>query len=297
MSDEQANAAAEAAGDDAGDDSGSDGGDDSETTTTPEEVAATLKSAGIDVPVPAKAEDGDEGDGSDDDGSDSGDAGDDDDTAEDDAAADASEDGDDSDDAEDDKPVSADASGKEFSFEVKDKTGVTFKINVDDDIDEVLEDFDPKSTGQIIKIISDFKDLKDAKKAYDAEQTVVAEEAAKTERVADIQKGWDGEFKNLNITGEDDKKAVLKFMGEENQKRQDADQPWIASIEHAKLLMDQADVKTAEADKAKADKEEARRKGGLVGGSSAPASTDAPAYKAGGGANTASAALKQMGLI
>ena len=194
-----------------------------------------------------------------------------------------------------------------FALEVEDANGVKFVINPEDNIDEVLKDFEPKDNGQIFKIIEDRMQLKLDAKAYAEEQAAKSAEAEREQAIANIQAGWDKEAeklqneKRLPVTADgktnERLEEVYKFMAETNQKRVEAGMPPIQTLEDALDKLELAEKKAAEVEAAKKAKEEARARGALVGGSSAPASNGGPTYSAGSGVRNASQAIKKMGLL
>lgn len=205
--------------------------------------------------------------------------------------------------AKEDAPV---VEAPSFALEVEDANGEKFVINPDDDIEEALKDFEPKSNGQIFKIIADFMEKKQAAKDH-AEQTAADEaQASYDEKVANIQAGWDTEAKNLVgqkrlpvvAEGKDNERLneVFKFMMEENQKRTTDGKPPIQTLEDALDKLELKEKKEAEVEAAKKAKEDNRARGGMVGGSSAPASSGAPAYIPRSASN-ATQALKNAGLL
>lgn len=200
------------------------------------------------------------------------------------------------------KPVGAKAeevaatAEPDFSFTVEDSTGASFKIQPGDSIEDVLKDFDPKNNGQIIAILDQLREAKDSQATYQADKANETAEAEKASRVASIQQGWEDEFKQLGIKEDDRKADIYKYMADENNKREVANRPLIASIEDAKLGLEAREAKAASEQAAKDAKEEARKNGALVGGSSASATSGVPVYKAGTATNSGQA-LKAMGLL
>lgn len=193
-----------------------------------------------------------------------------------------------------------------FALEVEDANGEKFVINPDDDIEEALKDFEPKSNGQIFKIIADFMEKKQAAKDH-AEETAADEaQAAYDEKVANIQAGWNEEAKNLVgqkrlpvvAEGKENERLneVFKFMMEENQKRTTDGKPPIQTLEDALDKLELKEKKEAEVEAAKKAKEDNRARGGMVGGSSAPASSGGPVYSP-GMARNATEAAKKMGIL
>lgn len=195
-----------------------------------------------------------------------------------------------------------------FALEVEDANGTKFIINPDDNIDEVLKDFEPKDNGQIFKIIEDRMQLKMDAKAYTDNEATKTAEAEHAQAVANIQSGWDREAEKLQgekripmtVEGKSNERleAVYKFMAETNQVRIAAGVSPIQTLEDALDKMELQESKAAAAETARKAKEDARARGALVGGSSAPASSGAaPTWNAGTGVNNANQALKSMGLI
>jgi hypothetical protein len=91
--------------------------------------------------------------------------------------------------------------------------------------------------------------------------------------------------------------AIHAYMSAENQKRLAAGRPPLESMEDALNGLERQEAADATAKAAKDAKATARANGGLVGGSSAPASSGLPAYRANAGHRTADQALKAQGLL
>ena len=193
-----------------------------------------------------------------------------------------------------------------FSLEVEDVNGEKLTIGPDDDVEKVFENFEPKSNGQIFKILDDLQKLRADKESYESEEAEKAENTERETQLVAIRDGWDKEIKELQGSkripvvneGEENKRVdeVFEFMNEENQKRIEQDKPLIRSFEDALDKLELREQKQAEEQRKKEQKETARKKGALVGGSSAPVPTGGvPAYT--GGARTASQAAKMMGLL
>ena len=290
MSDTEATAAAvEASNSDAAEATGSEGseagGDESEAVTQ-EEIASALKSSGINVkPEPAATDTEEEKDAE---------------NTEEEAEPGADESTGDEEEtpAEEskDKETESEATDtevKQFSLDVEDAEGVTHKI---EKIEDLPEDFEPKNNRQIMQILKDLSTLESDKASYEADQAEEARKADSAQAVESIQEGWKQEFTDLNITDEARREEVMEYMAKENDKRIADGKPLIRSAEHALLGLQQVEAKAEAAEKAKADKETARKNGGLVGGSSAPASSKAPVYKS-GSARNANEAMRSMGLL
>jgi hypothetical protein len=262
--------------------------------TTPEEVATVLKNSGINVPAEpvasdeeaeaAKAKEAEDAKAAADKEEADKVAADEATAAEDAKAAKAKPEAEKTEEAE---------TAKEFTLEVEDASGETHKI---EKIEDLPEDFEPKNNRQIMQILKDLSTLEGDKAKYEADQAEEAKQAETATTVENTLKGWEEERKELDIT--DDKRygEVMKYMSTENDKRQEAGKPMIQTVEHALLGLEKQEAKAAAEDKVKADKETARKNGGLVGGSSAPASSGTPAYKA-GSARNANEAIRAMGLI
>lgn len=263
-------------------------------TTTPEEVAQVLKGAGIDLPKEGETKDESEE-------SDTGDESDSEVASEDNEEAGDSDDQADSETSEDLDTSEVDTSTTEttgevnpdFTLQVEDASGVTHKI---EKIEDLPEDFEPKNNRQIIEIISNLQKLEGDKAKYEADRTKAAEEAEHAKSVETIQEGWKSEFKDLNVNDEARREEVMQYMTKENNQRQKEGKPLIRTVEHALLGLEKQETKETADEKKKADKETARKNGGLVGGSSAPSSTQAPVYKS-GTARNANEAIRKMGLI
>lgn len=292
--------------------------------TTPEEVAATLRSSGMKVDTPPAAAAGDDEEGDDPDAAAAG-AGDDDAAAgagDDDAAAgdDDAAAGDDEDEpaagADDGKPAptaeevkaAQDAKNAEitskYAFEVTDANNVTFKITPDATMEDILAEFEPKNNGQILDILEKLREAKDSQKADQAEEAKQTQATERAQRASEIQKGWTAEAKDLQAQkripdGDDGDKRisdVYEFMATENTARMKAGRPTLNSFEDALDKLENKEARDKTVEDAKAEKETARKNGGLVGGSSAPAGNAAPVYKA-GAARNANDALRSMGLL
>lgn len=192
-----------------------------------------------------------------------------------------------------------------FALDVEDAEGNTITINPGDNLEDVLKDFEPKSNGQIFQIIKDITRLEGEKSAWEAEQTTAAQEAERQEAIANVQATWEAEIAALQgekrlPVGADGKSTervdeVFKFIAEENQKRHEAGRPLIQSFEDALDKIELREKKEAEVQAAKDEKELAKKRGGLVGGSSAPATSGGKTYS--GGARTANEAIRSMGLL
>lgn len=191
-----------------------------------------------------------------------------------------------------------------FALEVEDANGEKITINAGDDLEQVLADFEPKSNGQIFKILQDVMRLEGEKQAHDAQQAESTERAEYEAKVAKVQAGWDAEIealqgeKRLSVKEEERTERVnevFKFIAEENAKRSQSDRPLIQSFEDALDKLELREKKEAEAEAKKEAKTQQRRNGGLVGGSSAPATSGAPVYR--GGARNANEALRQIGAL
>lgn len=203
-------------------------------------------------------------------------------------------------------PAEVTPEAKVFSIEVQDANGVTFKITAGDSLEDALKDFEPKNNGQILQVLRDVEKMEADKARYDADQITEAETAAKSERIAKIQEGWTDEIKELQAqkripeNGKDSDNTrvaeVYKFMSEENGKRIAANKPTIGSFEDALDKLENKEAREAKVEADKTDREIARKNGGLVGGSSAPASNAPAAYKAGTARNSADA-IRKLGLL
>lgn len=189
------------------------------------------------------------------------------------------------------KPVDGSEVAK-LTIEVEDAEGKKHEIS---SIEDLPDDFVPKSNKQGLEILDKLQDLKAKQVAADKETADTTEKAAREERVAKIQEGWQSEFKELGVTTQEGQDKIFAYMRTENAKRAEQGRPMIASIEDAKNGMDAVAMREAAAAADKVAKEEARRKGSLVGGGSAPGGTSAPVYR--GGARNAVDAAKKMNLF
>lgn len=205
------------------------------------------------------------------------------------------------------KPVVAELSASDddkYSLTVEDANGVSFKIPVGAKMEDIMAEFEPKNNGQILDILNQLQKL-EAQKSAD-EQTAEAEsaKAAQAQKVSDIRAGWEAESKDLQASkripaGDDGDKRiadVYKFMNEQNDSRIKAGKPTLNSFEDALDKLEATESRDKVVADAKAAKEEARKNGSLVGGSSAPATGPTKAYSA-GSARNANEAIKNMGLV
>lgn len=191
-----------------------------------------------------------------------------------------------------------------FTVELEDANGKKFTVSPDDNLEDVLAEFEPKNNGQVLQLMRDLDRLGNEKKSWEDQQATAEAEAQQSEAIANIQKAWDGEIQKLqgekrlplDAKIDERKQEVFKFMAEENEKREAEGRPLLQSFEDA---LDKLELRErADADKqAKKDaKDEARRRGGMVGGSSAPVTSSGPTYHA-GSARNASEAVYSLGLL
>lgn len=193
-----------------------------------------------------------------------------------------------------------------FAIEVEDANGEKLTINPDDDLEEVLKDFEPKSNGQIFAIIQQITEAKAKQAAYTADQEKAASDAEYQEKLSTIQSGWEKEIETLQgekripaTNGDKPNErvnAVFKYMAEENQKRSEAGQPLLQSFGDALDKLELRELREKEVEQAKKDKDLARQRGALVGGSSAPVSGKSPVYRSGTARNS-NEALHALGLL
>jgi hypothetical protein len=264
--------------------------------TTPEEVAAILKSGGIDLPAEPTITDEEEGDEPD--APVAGDA----------AEEDAAGDGKPAEEVANEEPVEPAAkpetafdseTGTEdkYSFTVEDANGVTRKISAGDNLEEVLgEDFELKNQAQAMEIMRRMDKVEAQKADDDKKAQEDAAEAENAKAIEDIQVGWNNEFKDLDINEEGRREEIMKYMSQENDKRQADGKPLIRTVEHALLGLEKQEAKAAEDKAAKDAKDTARKNGALVGGSSAPAAPASNVYKAGSARNV-NEAIRATGLL
>lgn len=277
-------------------------------STTPEEVASVLKNSGMKLPTePVAAADDEEGDDPDEPPTPTADE-----TDDDKPPADEPDDTDEDDDkpAPTDEEVQAAADARaataddKYSFEVEDANGVTFKVPVGAKMEDVLKEFEPKNNGQILDILSTLQEMKAQKASDDAAEAENTSKAEQAQRVSEIRENWNKEVDDLTAQkripegteGEDRVKEVYKFMADENGKRMDAGKPTIGSFEDALDKLEAKEGREAKVAADKAEKEAARANGGKVGGSSAPATSGTPLYRAGTARNS-NEAIRAMGLI
>jgi hypothetical protein len=286
MSDESTAAAADTGEENTGSNEGAETGG-----TTPEEVAAVLKSSGMNLPAEptAAADDAEEGDDPDTV------------TASDAAEEDAAGEGKAAEEVANEEPVKpapapetkAPEATSEFTLEVEDAEGVTHKI---EKIEDLPEDFEPKNNRQIMEVIKNLSDLESKKAAHEADEAKAAAEAETAKSVEAIQEGWQQEFKDLDVNEEGRREEIMKYMAQENDKRQADGKPLIRTVEHALLGLEKQEAKAAEEKAAKDAKDTARKNGGLVGGGSAPATPASSVYRAGSARNV-NEAIRSAGLL
>lgn len=204
---------------------------------------------------------------------------------------------------EDEPEKVEDAEVPTFELEVEDEEGNKVTLKPGDDLEEVLKDFVPKSNGQIFAILEKLSDLKAEKAQYEAEQSKKAEETELAEAQAKVEADWAKEIKELQgskrlevTTGKNERvDAVFEFMSKENEKRIETGKPLLRSFEDALDKLELQETREAATKKAKEEKELARKRGGTVGGASAPATSGAPVYS--GGARNANEALRSMKIL
>lgn len=193
-----------------------------------------------------------------------------------------------------------------FTIEIEDAQGNKFTVGPDDNLEDVLAEFEPKNNGQVLQLMRELDRLQGEKQNWEAQEAATTAEAEHTKLITSIQEGWNKEITELqgqkripvSADGKDNERVqqVYAFMSEENEKRVAAGKPMIQSFEDALDKLELKELREAEKAKSKEAKEEARRKGGLVGGSSAPASSGSPVYHA-GTARNASEAIHSLGLL
>lgn len=190
------------------------------------------------------------------------------------------------------KPVPttpATPSDDELFIEVQDADGVTHKISV---IEDLPEDFSPKSNRQALEILSQLSKLETQREAAAASAATAAETAALKETQDAQFKSWDAEVaelaktERLDTTNTERINDVFGYMNEINAARAKAGNPnLITSFEDA---LDKFEVKEAR-DKSEADakngNDTAKAKSALIGKSSASAGGDTYVYRAGSARN------------
>lgn len=188
-----------------------------------------------------------------------------------------------------------------FTMEVEDADGNKHTIS---SLEDLPRDFEPKDNLQIMEILQGIQKLDGERQAYESDKTTKAEEAEKAERVASIQESWDKEIKTLQADkrmptdGKFDERrdAVFKFMAEENAKRNEDGRPLLQSFEDALDKLENREGKEQAKEAEKKEKELARQRGALVGGSSAPGAGTSPVYRSGSARNS-SEAIRAAGLL
>lgn len=189
---------------------------------------------------------------------------------------------------------------------VKDAEGTEFTIKPGDDIDEVLKDFKPTGTGQVMKVLGQVQELNakaDAKAVADT--AAKADEAKAADERATLA-AWDSEIQDLQASGRIAKPTlkptdagfandpaakrvdeVFKFMAATNQARAAAAQTagrsplFIRSFEDALDKLEIQERKAAEAKTKTDDLEVARRKSAAIGGGAGNAGGTANVYRPG----------------
>lgn len=272
--------------------------------TLDSKVDEILKEDGLNVPKPkedTKSAD-DKSDSSDNQDA-SGDS-DSDDSANDTQAGEDSGTGDDSDSASDEDQANADdnstaelASNPDFSFEVQDADGKTYKITK---IEDLPEDFDPKNNRQIMEIIAQANKLEGEIAKHEADSVVAEEQAVLAAAQKEIQTGWESEITELvdeklldkpklaenNPKYKDDpanKKIdeVFKYIKDTNDARKKANNPnMLTSFRDAYDRMELRDIKAKQVEDGKKEGDLAKAKAGVIGTNSTT-STETPVYRAG----------------
>jgi hypothetical protein len=272
--------------------------------TTPEEVSQVLKSAGMNLPDAPQAQIDDDEEGDDPDKVVA------DDTPKPDEDTKEEPEADDEQEEEVKDPPKPDVKPEEqstedkYAFTVEDANGVTYKITADADIEDVLKEFEPKNNGQIISILDQLRQVKEAKSLDDAKAAEDSVKAERTEAANKLLEGWGAEAKDLQAQkripdgADGDKRVeqVYKFMADENEKRMSAGKPTLNSFEDALDKLENKEARTKAVEDAKSDKANARKNGALVGGSSAAATSGSPTYVR-GMARNANEAIQKMGLL
>jgi hypothetical protein len=173
---------------------------------------------------------------------------------------------------------------EELFIQVEDAEGVTHKISK---IEDLPEDFEPKSNRQIIEIVAQLAKLDAKAETLAAEQAEVEARAAENERQQQQFDAWDREIKSLGKDRIDPKDqtridAVFDHMIAINKARAEAGNPnRLQSFEDALDKFEAQEIKNAEADKAKAENARAKAKASVIGGTSAPSTGDAQPYRSG----------------
>lgn len=260
-------------------------------------IDENLKEDGMNVPKPKeeakddKADD-DKTDGTDSDGDDADDSSQ---TDEDDTQPQDEEVGDSEEEA--DESAAELASNPDFSFEVEDANGKTYKITK---IEDLPEDFDPKNNRQVMEIIAQANKLEGEIAAHQEKQAKDEEATILSNAQKEIQAGWQSEIQELvdeklldkpklaenNPKYNDDPSVkkideVFKFIKDTNDARKKANNPnMLTSFRDAFDRMELRDLKVQKADESKKEGDLAKAKAGVIGTSST-SSVDVPAYRAG----------------
>lgn len=182
-------------------------------------------------------------------------------------------------------------SNEDLFIEVEDANGVTHKISK---IEDLPEDFEPKSNRQGLEILSQLSKLE----TQMAEREVQQARAAETKAVKDAEtaqyKSWDNEVNELIKQGRLEKAAlpandpkfaddpsvkrmdeVFGFMNKINTERAKAGNPnLITSFEDALDKLEASEAKTKAENDKKRETDTAKRKASLIGGSSSSGASD-----------------------
>lgn len=195
------------------------------------------------------------------------------------------------------EPTAELASNPDFSFEVQDAGGKSYKITK---IEDLPEDFEPKNNRQVMEIIAQANKLEGDIAKHEADQAVAEEKAILDTAQKEIQTGWESDIQELideklldkpklaeNSPKYKDDPAVkkidevFKYIKDTNDARKKANNPnMLTSFRDAYERMELRDIKAKQAEDGKKEGDLAKTKAGVIGTNSTT-SVDAPVYRAG----------------
>lgn len=185
----------------------------------------------------------------------------------------------------------ATSSDEELFIEVEDANGVTHKIGK---IEDLPEDFEPKSNRQGLEILSQLAKLETKMADREVQQAKEAETKAVRDAETAQYKSWDSEVNELVKQGRLEKAAVAPtdpkyqedpsvkrmdqvfgFMNKINTERAKAGNPnLITSFEDALDKLEVSEAKAKAENDRKRETDTAKRKASLIGGSSSTGASD-----------------------
>jgi hypothetical protein len=181
------------------------------------------------------------------------------------------------------KPVETPAiKPEDYALEVEDAAGTKYTIN---SIDDLPDDFTPKSNKQALQILDDLRELQTKRKADEEQVAVAAAEKQRNDAQAEVQKGWMTEIEALQADGRIDKPKikegqpgfledpaikrmdeVFTFMVNENKSRLAKGIAPIRSFTDALTHLELKEARAAKVTADRASADVAKRKAGLLSG-------------------------------